>query len=121
MKIECARLIRALGAGVFGIVHDQVLELKFMATLFNFSVECGPHYETAEAISTYFQEFGVDLVTGRRSLCTITTKQDSEGNYWVSLWPGSIRDSGILTPEDAVEMSQLGFEFYRRLIGAPQF
>jgi hypothetical protein len=92
-----------------------------MTWIVSLSVECGIEKNQAEFLGAHFEHLSFDLVTGKSSACHRIVHQDAINNWWVTICPDNITRSGISSFDDAIEISELGFRLYKRLMSAPAF
>ncbi|MFB8788169.1 MAG: hypothetical protein U7123_04820 [Potamolinea sp.] len=92
-----------------------------MALIFSLSAECGSTREAAEALAKHFQDISWRLSSGLESHYSTRVFPDLEDNWCCMVCPRGISESGISTPEDAYQMTELGLFLYQRLRSSPRF
>ena len=94
-----------------------------MGWFFSLCVECGSKLE-AEAIAEHFKQLDLLLSDGRKFDCRVDvyqTNNQSLIDWWCSVNPRGLSESGIHTVKDAQDMTELGFLLYEHLRSAPGF
>ena len=91
-----------------------------MAWIFSLSIECGSAQSNAESCTKHFNELSWQL-HHRSFQCQVQTFQDIEENWWCRVCPTGISQVGIVTPETAYVLTELGILLYQRLQSAPAF
>ena len=92
-----------------------------MAWMFSLSAECGVEQFAAKQFSRHFDEVSWVLSNGIQSQCRREIFQDTEENWWCRVCPDSISEIGIVTPEAAYLMTELGILLYQHLRSASTF
>ncbi len=92
-----------------------------MAWIFSLSAECGSDKNKAVEFAQYFEGTTWILSNNRQCQCRADTFQDIEENWWCRVCPNNISQVGIVTPESAYIMTELGILLYQRLKSAPAF
>lgn len=92
-----------------------------MALIFSLSAECGSQPETARDLANYFNKISWQLSNDIHSISHAEIFQDSEDNWWTRVCPSGITEVGIITPEDAYYLTEIGILLYQNLQSAPSF
>ncbi|MEW5861387.1 MAG: hypothetical protein AB1861_29085 [Cyanobacteriota bacterium] len=92
-----------------------------MALLFSLSAEFGSSGEAAKVFANHFDNVSWVLSDGLQSRCSTRVFQDVEDNWWCMICPRGVSESGVGSPEDAHQMTELGLLLYQRLQSAPPF
>ena len=92
-----------------------------MTWIFSLSAECGSERGDADRFAKYFNQTSWQLSSGIESKCSTTVFQDSEDNWWTRVCPSGISHLGIVTAEDAYQMTEVGILLYQHLQSAPSF
>ncbi len=92
-----------------------------MAWIFSLSAECGATHDAADHFANHFNESS--WVSSREEAWTCSTQvfQDGESNWWCMVCPSGVSEIGVISPEDAHQMTKVGLLLYRRLRSAPSF
>ncbi len=83
-----------------------------MAFIFSLSTECGTLQKDAESFAKHFHQISWQMKSGVESKCNTGIFQDSEDNWWVRVYPSSVSQIGITTPEDAYQMTEFDKDGY---------
>lgn len=86
-----------------------------MAWIFSLSAECGPNESNVNKFAQHFEGIEWILSNDRHCLCRTDTFQDIEKNWWCRVYPNSISEMGINSPENAYVMTELGILLYQKL------
>lgn len=92
-----------------------------MAWIFSLSAECGANEGEAKEFARYFQGRSWVLSNGQNCLCNADVFQDIEDNWWCRVAPRNISELGIVSPESAYLMTEVGILLYQSLRSAPPF
>lgn len=92
-----------------------------MAWIFSLSAECGATQEAADSFAKHFKESSWVSSGEEAWKCSTQVFQDGEGNWWCMVCPSGISEIGVISPEDAHQMTKVGLLLYRRLRSAPSF
>lgn len=92
-----------------------------MALIFSLSAECGSTNEAAEAFAKHFDNVSWVLSDKLESRCSTRVFQDVDDNWWCMVCPRGVSESGVNSPSDAHQMTELGLLLYQRLQSAPPF
>lgn len=92
-----------------------------MVWAFSLSVECGQTKRVADAFSEHFEYVSLTLSSGAVSQCRTTIFQDMDQNWWCSVYPSDISETGIEAPSSAYLMTEIGISLYQYLRTSPAF
>jgi hypothetical protein len=92
-----------------------------MAWIFSLSAECGVRESSAKQFAQYFDGMSWVLSNGQKCLCNTGIFQDIEENWWCRVSPSNLSEVGIVSPESAYLMTELGILLYQSLRFAPSF
>ncbi|MEW6493289.1 MAG: hypothetical protein AB1589_12405 [Cyanobacteriota bacterium] len=92
-----------------------------MAWIFSLSAECGSTQEAADSFANHFKESSWTSSGEEVWKCNTQVFQDGEGNWWCMVCRSDISEIGVISPEDAHQMTEVGLVLYRRLRSAPSF
>ncbi|NJN57300.1 MAG: hypothetical protein HC879_07235 [Leptolyngbyaceae cyanobacterium SL_5_9] len=92
-----------------------------MTWAFSLSAECGAEQVAAEQFAQHFDGLSWMLSNGISSQCHTAIAQDFEDNWWCRVCPDNVSSSGIVAPDIAYTMTELGILLYQRLQSAPDF
>ncbi len=92
-----------------------------MAWIFSLSAECGSDKNKAMQFAQHFEGTTWILSNSRQCQCRADTFQDIEENWWCRVCPNNLSEVGIVTPESAYLMTELGILLYQHLRSAPVF
>ena len=92
-----------------------------MAWIFSLSAECGANESDAKEFARYFEGISWMLSNGHKCLSYTEIFQDIEENWWCRVSPKNLSAVGIVSPESAYLMTELGILLYQSLRLAPPF
>lgn len=92
-----------------------------MAWIFSLSAECGSDASKARLFAQYFDGVTWTLSNGHQCQCQTDIFQDLDENWWCRVCPNNVSEIGIVSPESAYIMTELGILFYHHLRSAPDF
>jgi hypothetical protein len=93
-----------------------------VALLFELVVECGEERTEAVAIGSHFKGLVWTLYDGAQvRIDGFGIYQDETGNWWTWIRPEGVSVSGVATPRDAQQLTEVGNHLYVRLRTAPRF
>lgn len=90
-----------------------------MAWIFSLSAECGATQDAAERFANHFNESSWVSSSEEAWTCSTQVFQDGESNWWCMVCPNGLSEIGVISPEDAHQMTKVGLLLYRRLRSAP--
>lgn len=86
---------------------------------FTLSAECGPSCEAAETFANHFRNVSWVLSNGADFSCRVGVVEALD--WWCIVSPTGVSQTGIHTPEDAYQMTEIGLLLYQKLRSAPPF
>ncbi|HAA31845.1 MAG TPA: hypothetical protein DCE56_34290 [Cyanobacteria bacterium UBA8553] len=92
-----------------------------MAWIFSLSAECGLTQEAADSFAKHFNEISWMSLGEEGWKCSTQVFQDDESNWWCMVCPSGISEIGVISPEDAHQMTEVGLLLYGCLRSAPAF
>jgi hypothetical protein len=92
-----------------------------MAWIFSLSAECGVDESSAKKFAQYFEGMSWVMSNGQKCLCQVDIFQDMEENWWCRVSPRNFSKVGIISPESAYLITELGILLYQSLRFAPLF
>lgn len=92
-----------------------------MAWIYQLSVECGEHEESALKFARHFDGESVTLGEGMQSTCATRVSIDTDKNWWAMVAPSGLSRTGVNTSKEALDMTTAGRHLYERLLSSPPF
>lgn len=92
-----------------------------MAWMFGLSAECGSDKTRANSFALHFDGMTWVLSNNRQCRCQADIFQDIDQNWWCRVCPNNFSEIGIVSPESAYLMTELGILLYQHLRSAPDF
>ena len=91
-----------------------------MAIIFELWVECESEAQSEKHIS-HFEGLKFTLLSGLNVSWKTRIERTYSGTAGIEVWSPQLSNFGIVTVQDAIEMSECGIRLYHHLLSAPDF